>query len=252
MIDPEEYIVAHRLEDVRQLALRGVDPWILQQIEGWQTARHKLPTLAALDHWWYPVRLSMEQCSSETTARYKADLLARLIPEEERERMVDLTGGFGVDCYFCSRIFRRFDYVEQNEELCRIASHNLSDGIVHHCDSVSYLEQMESVSAILIDPARRDGQGRKVAGLTDCTPDLTRIHRMIMDRCEYALVKLSPMLDMREAIRQLPETVEVHIVSVKNECKEMLLVLGPRVRECVKVYCVNIPDDKPFVYDLSV
>lgn len=252
MTDSLAYILSHRHEDVRQLALQGADPWVLQQIEGWQTARHKLPTLAAIDDWWYPVRLSMEQCSSEITARYKADLLARLLPVEQRERLVDLTGGFGVDCYFCSRLFRHFDYVEQNAELCRIAAHNFSDGIVHNGDSVSYLAEMSPATVVLIDPARRDGQGRKVAGLSDCTPDLTRIHREIMDRCEYALVKLSPMLDMREAIRQLPETQEVHIVSVKNECKELLLVLGHHAQERVRVYCVNIPDDKPFVYDLLV
>ena len=93
--------------------------WFLQQVEGRERTAEKLPTFAAIEDWWYPVRLSCEQCSSELAARYKASLV-------NGERMVDLTGGYGVDTYFISEVFEHTDYIEQNAELCRIAEHNFS------------------------------------------------------------------------------------------------------------------------------
>lgn len=246
----------HRQEDVRQLALRGVSPALLQQIQGWQRARTKLPEIAARDDWYYPVQLSMEQCSGEVTARYKSDLCRRLLPHSpERERvLVDLTGGFGIDCYYVGRSFEQVHYVERNEALCQIAAHNMPHIHVHHTDSVVFLQQMEHADAILIDPARRDDCGRKVAGLSDCTPDLTQLHPLLCQKADIVLVKLSPMLDWHEAIRQLPETREVHIVSVQNECKELLLVLQSpspiAPSDEIGVHCINIPNDPPFLYTI--
>ena len=101
--------------------------WFLQQVEGRERTADKLPTFAAIDDWWYPVRLSCEQCSSELTARYKASLLSPLaLGEGKGERFLDLTGGYGVDTFFLSEHFAHTDYVEQNAELCRIAAHNFA------------------------------------------------------------------------------------------------------------------------------
>ena len=109
--------------------------WFLQQVEGRERTAEKLPTFAAIEDWWYPVRLSCEQCSSELTARYKASLVSG-------EKMVDLTGGYGVDTYFLSERFAHTDYIEQNAELCRIATHNFADKpiSIHNTTAEDFLQ----------------------------------------------------------------------------------------------------------------
>ena len=219
--------------DVRQLALRGtkdpeVDlPFALDQIAGRQTARHKLPSWAAIDGIVYPPHLSMEQCSSEQTARYKARLIG------SGGTMVDLTGGFGVDFSFLARGFQRAVYVERQEQLCAIARENfrllgLSQAEVVCADSTDYLQTMSPVDFIYADPARRDNHGARTYGISDCTPDVLALRDLLLSKARRVLLKLSPMLDWRKAVSDLGEQYvrEVHIVSVGNECKELLLLLG--------------------------
>lgn len=143
-MDNSEYILAHRTDDVRALALRSADAGVdksfcLRQIEAWQTARTKLPRWAATDGILFPPRLNMEQCSSQLTAEYKARLVERLLPEE-RGSLTDLTGGFGVDFSFLAPLFRNAVYVERNSDLCEMAQHNLP--LYQRCtlkDYISYL-----------------------------------------------------------------------------------------------------------------
>ena len=235
--------------DVRQLALRGtkdpeVDlPFALDQIAGRQTARHKLPSWAAIDGIVYPPHLSMEQCSSEQTARYKARLIG------SGSTMVDLTGGFGVDFSFLARGFQRAVYVERQEHLCAIARENfrllgLSQAEVVCGDSTDYLQTMSPVDVIYADPARRDNHGARTYGISDCTPDVLALRDLLLSKARQVLLKLSPMLDWRKAVSDLGEQYvrEVHIVSVGNECKELLLLLGSGSGQ--RLLCVN--DDQVF------
>ncbi len=253
-----QFVRAHRQDDVRRLALAGsrdtgVDlPWALAQISGWQTARRKLPTWAACDTLVYPPHLNMEQCSSEPTANYKAALAARLMRGAREARLVDLTGGFGVDFAWMARGFGAATYVERNEELCHIARHNFPLLGLHHAevvcgDGTQYLQSMAIVgdrsshplpTLVYLDPARRDTHGRKVFGMEDCTPDVVSLCDTLLQRADAVMVKLSPMLDWHEAVRKLRHVVEVHIVSVANECKELLLVLSRR-KGALRVVCVN-------------
>lgn len=197
--------------------------WMLQQVEGRQRTCDKLPTFAEIDDWWYPVRLSCEQCSSEITARYKASLLPTT-----PFTLIDLTGGYGVDTFFMSERATQAHYVERNEELCRIASHNF--GLtrpqlqIHHADAICFLEQMPSCDVIYIDPARRDKHGGKVFRLEDCEPNVVELLPTLTAKSKQLMVKLSPMLDITQALRSLPMSFDVHIVAVKNEVKEVLLV----------------------------
>lgn len=234
------FIVAHRHDDVRNLALRysgatDVDlPFALDQIAGWQTACKKLPTWAAVDGIIYPPHLNMEQCSSEATAKYKASLCPTA------PLLVDLTGGFGVDFSFMARRFERAVYVERSEMLCAIARNNFQrlglDNVEVVCgDGVEYLRSMQSQSAslnmamlplIYIDPARRDTNGRKVFGISDCSPDVLAIKDELLAKAGSVMIKLSPMLDWHAAVKAFGGCCrEVHIVSVGNECKELLLML---------------------------
>ena len=245
--------------DVRQLALRGakdpeVDlPFALDQIAGRQTARRKLPSWASIDGMIYPPHLSMEQCSSEQTARYKGKVVAEKCRTTNEGHFVDLTGGFGVDFTFMAQELsanvHHFIYVERQEHLCAIAKENfqllgLTQAEVVCADGVEYLQTMESAEVIFIDPARRDGHGGRTYGISDCTPDVLQLRDLLLRKSRFVLLKLSPMLDWRKTVSDLGEQYvrEVHIISVHNECKELLVLLGQG--NVFKLICAN--DDHIF------
>lgn len=218
--------------------------WFLQQIEGRERTADKLPTFASIPDWWYPVRLSCEQCSSELTARYKASLLSPLaLGEGKEERLLDLTGGYGVDTYFLSEQFTHTDYVEQNEELCRIAAHNFALSqkskverqklsiAIHNTTAEDFLLSSPCGEAgwglIFLDPARRDSHGSKVFRLEDCTPNVVELLPTLLAHSKRLLIKLSPMLDLTQAVTSLSQVNwDIHIVAIKNEVKEVLLLSG--------------------------
>ena len=303
----QDFIRQHQDDDVRQLAFLGskypeVDmPFALDQIRGRKMARVKLPRWASLEGIIYPPHISMEQCSSESTALYKAELAARLLglpasSFSEEIEFVDLTGGFGVDfSYIATRLGVKSMYVERQAHLCEAAKENferlgLKNAIVKNGDGIEVLHSFlpkkdDAASAddslgitydqsrsllktnlglkiIFIDPARRDDAGNKVVSLKDCTPDVTVLQEEMLSKADYVIIKLSPMLDWHRAISELSHVREVHIISVNNECKELLLVLSARnmgdmeassadgeVKHAgnLRIYCVN--DAQSFVCD---
>lgn len=351
-----DFIRQHQDDDVRQLAFLGskypeVDmPFALDQIRGRKMARVKLPRWASIDGIIYPPHISMEQCSSEQTAFYKAELAARLLglspsssvngEEKEKESenasnlhlseicefagkgavdsefakneatckkqqilteadrnvneikgephegdfseetgFVDLTGGFGVDfSYIASRLGVKSMYVERQAHLCEAAKENfgrlgLKNAIVKNGDGIEVLHSFASkkeaaasdslgitedqsqsllktnlgLKLIFIDPARRDDAGNKVVSLKDCTPDVTLLQEEMLSKADYVIIKLSPMLDWHRAVSELNCVQEVHIISVNNECKELLLVLSARNMGNLRIYCIN--DAQSFVCD---
>lgn len=353
-----DFIHQHQDDDVRQLAFLGskypeVDmPFALDQIRGRKMACVKLPRWASIDGIIYPPHISMEQCSSEQTALYKAELAARLLglspsssengEEKEKESenasnlhlseicefadkgvvdsefakneatckkqqilteskenvneikgeahggdfseeigFVDLTGGFGVDfSYIASRLGVKSMYVERQTHLCEAAKENfgrlgLKNAIVKNGDGIEVLHSFASkkkaaasdslgitedqsrsllktklgLKLIFIDPARRDDAGNKVISLKDCTPDVTLLQEEMLSKADYVIIKLSPMLDWHRAVSELNCVQEVHIISVNNECKELLLVLSARNMGNLRIYCVN--DAQSFVCEES-
>ena len=278
------YVRQHADDDVRKLALRGCkDPDVdltlaLQQIQGRQTARRKLPSWAAIDGIIYPPHLNLEQCSSETTARYKATLCHRLLKSPQSElpdsnapdcespgrqspnsKLLDLTGGFGVDFAFMSQAFAHSTYVERNPQLFAIATanfHTLSlSPVTLNADAASLLRtsggeggifdacsspSSPPFSLIYLDPARRDVHGQRTYAIGDCTPDVIALLPTLLKNSTYVLLKLSPMLDWRKALADLgPHHVsEIHIVAVNNECKELLFLLQQQAH-ALTIFCVN-------------
>lgn len=229
-----EFIKKHLQDDVRLLALQGskypeVDfSYALDQIAGWQTAQQKLPTYAAIEDIWYPHHLSMEQCSSESTARKKAQLIKA---SEDRNSFIDLTAGFGVDFSFIAPLFQKSTYLEQQSYLCDLAQHNfpllgLKNAQILNTNCLEYLRQMEPVDWLFLDPARRDKNGGKVVAISDCEPNVEALESLLMEKAKHVLIKLSPMLDIRLAISTLKHIHEVHVIALNGECKELLLVLG--------------------------
>ena len=295
----QDFIRQHQDDDVRQLAFLGskypeVDmPFALDQIRGRKMARVKLPRWASLEGIIYPPHISMEQCSSESTALYKAELAARLLglpasssgiemKAENEIEFVDLTGGFGVDfSYIAARLGVKSMYVERQAHLCEAAKENfgrlgLKNAIVKNGDGIEILhsfhpKKKDAASAddslgitydqprsllktklglklIFIDPARRDDAGNKVVSLKDCTPDVTVLQEEMLSKADYVIIKLSPMLDWHRAISELSHVREAHIISVNNECKELLLVLSARnMGGNLRIYCIN--DAQSFVCD---
>ena len=273
MISPETilYALEHRDEDPRTLALKAKVPAnvnlteALQQIAGWQTARTKLPEWARHDGIIYPPHLAMEQCSSEQTARYKAGVVARLLGEKARDGVFyDLTGGFGVDFSYIAPLFRKAVYVEQQENLVEVARHNFKtlslDNAEACCgNAVDMLRSIDHATMIFLDPARRDNNGGRTYSLSDCTPDILTMKDELFSKADFLMLKLSPMLDWRAVVQQLGSVKELHIVSVKNECKELLVVVAPllfpqrgedvspKVEDnALTVFCVN--DEQQFVF----
>lgn len=277
--ETREFVAMHRNEDVRELALKakrveGLDlPLALDQIAGWQIARKKLPQWASCEGIVYPPHISMEQCSSQFTAQYKSEIAQTLLapaatvrarvsdsPESDtlvaKRAMVDLTGGFGVDFSYLARGFSQATYVERQRHLCDLAEHNMAalglDQARIVCDDgVEYLDNMDPVDLIYIDPARRDEHGARTYAIEDCTPNVLELRDLLLAKSQCTLVKLSPMLDWRKAVADFDGTVrEVHIVATGNECKELLLVLGQQMHEepsAPRVFCVN--DNQRIDYD---
>ena len=264
--DTLRFIAEHRNESVPQLALAAhkapnVDlPFALDQIAGWQTACRKLPMWAENPNIVYPPHLSMEQCSSQTTAEYKANVASlfvkgmlqgntnncdkgqgdndeKQVGECEYTSLVDLTGGFGVDFAFMATRFTSATYVERQPQLCQLVQHNLNALNIGHAKVVcaeaeSHLETMKRVSCIYLDPARRDKNGGKTVLIEHCSPDILQLLPTLLAKCGLLMVKLSPMLHWQQAIAQLQEqgawVRQLHIVSVKNECKELLFLITDR------------------------
>ena len=221
--------------------------WMLQQVEGRQRTHDKLPTFAQIEDWWYPVRLSCEQCSSEATARYKAAIIRQL--GEKQDILIDLTGGYGVDTYFLSEQTTQAHYVERNEELCRIAQHNFQIANkpihVHNTSAEDFLAQYSmagSVSSdvkkevvVYLDPARRDAHGGKVFRIEDCEPNVIKILPSLRAISNTILIKFSPMLDITSALQSLGNEWDVHVVALHNEVKEIIFVTGNN-----RIHAVNI------------
>ena len=237
-----DFIRQHAADDVRKLALQGTKDaavdlsMALQQIAGRQTALKKLPSWAAVERVLYPPHLNMEQCSSEQTARYKARLAG------SGDTYVDLTGGLGVDFYWMSQGFKQRYYVERNAELCELVEHNFRT-LGHNCsvcccDTATYLPTVPHADVVFLDPARRNEHGGRTYDIKDCTPNILELLPLLMEKADKVILKLSPMLDWRKAVDDLQYVREVHIVSVDNECKELLLVLEQAERP-LRLVCVN-------------
>jgi len=225
-----KFVREHLQDDVRQLALRGTkDPEVdlalaLQQIDGRKRAQEKLPSWVAVEGIVWPPHLSMEQCSSEQTARYKAEVAG------SGGLFVDLTAGFGVDAAFIAQGFRQAVCVELQPELCAISSNNFKLLGLHQIEVVNgngadYLHTMSPADLIFIDPARRDIHGGRTYGIADCTPNVLEMLNEMLGKADRVMIKLSPMLDWHKAVEDIGRrhVAAVHIVSVKDECKELLI-----------------------------
>ena len=256
-----ELVKQHLHDDVQQLALqRNRFPqlsdadfrFLLQQIEGRQRTSEKLPMLSALPDWWFPVRLSCEQCSSEATAGYKAAIVQSInlqpstldLKPSTLDTLIDLTAGYGIDTFHLAALAREAHYVERNAELCAIAQHNFAlyrpHIQVHNTTAEDFLTQYpisdtSTADLIYLDPARRNQSGGKVFRIEDCEPNVLALLPTLRAKARRVMIKFSPMLDTTAALRAMGGDWDTHIVAVNNEVKEVLFLTGQGA-----TYAVNI------------
>lgn len=241
LMTPElrDFIEKHQNDDTSELLLaarryQGIDvPFAVEQIEARKRLKEKLPEWYKNKELIMGGRVPAEQCSSELTARYKHDIVARAIRKENSAQRVgrfcDMTGGMGVDFWYMSEGMDRAIYTEENEHLCEVARHNfkvLADAL-HPEVEVRCADGRElpipSVDVIYLDPARRAGDGSRVYAMEDCEPNIVEWQDELMEHAKMVLVKLSPMVDLTDVLRKLQHVTSIYIVGVKNECKEVLV-----------------------------
>lgn len=252
----KQFIRAHLTDNTDKLLLAasrfpGIDiRFAIDQIIARRQIQHKLPFWYEQDELIYPSRLSTEQCSSEQTALYKQQLL-------RGNTVCDLTGGLGIDTFYFAQKAGNVIYVERFPEYCTAAQHNfkvLNTSNIHiiHSDACDIIQTLQA-DTFYLDPARRGNGNKRLFALTDCEPDILQLKPLLLERARRVIVKISPMADPEETLRLLPETREIHILAVRNECKELLFILEgttPSVQP-VKIYAVNLGGttaEPPFIF----
>jgi hypothetical protein len=252
-IEVQEYINQHLADDVHQIAM-GKSPFpgiesreLASQIAAKRKSARKLPSLFSHEYIYYPPLLSIEQCSSEVTAAYKSALAVG-------SSLIDLTGGFGIDSLYFARKVERVTHCEINSDLSEIAAHNAEvigqDNIAFVVgDGLEHLSTTEnSYVTIYIDPARRSSSG-KVFMLKDCTPNVVDNLDLLLAKSSRVIIKTAPLLDITAGLKELRNVVEIHIVSIKNECKELLWVLGKEPSLTTKIVAVTLNEEvKDFTF----
>lgn len=248
MLSNEEiaFIQTHSSANPTSLRLKygKEQEFAITQIEARQKARTKLPRWFTEPRLVFPAAVSVEQSSSEVTARYKAEIMSRM----GSHSIIDATGGMGIDSFFFSNYFDAVTYIERNEQLAERARYNFSVLQAHNIecicdDSINFLNQQNGKADWLyLDPARRTADHRRVVGLADCEPDVTKHLSLFLAKAQRILIKVSPLLDLTQALLEVPHITAVHVVAVENECKELLLEIGSLSAEMF-VKTVNFKND---------
>lgn len=252
----QDFIKDHLYDDPSALMLKAnhYPDWpmklIVEQIQAKRKAKSKLPSWFNTTGIIYPPVLSMEQCSSEYTARYKMNLI------NKGAKMIDLTGGFGVDFAFLSEKFSEAQYIERQVELVDRAEYNfnllgLTDIKVHHGQSEQFLASQDKFDLIYLDPARRDGHNEKVVRLEDCEPNVVSLLPELLSKAKKVMIKTSPLLDIKGAINQLCAVAEVHVLAVANEVKELVFLLDNDSSKAPNIRCVNLKADSQEVFEFN-
>jgi len=247
------FIRTHSEDDTSRLLLNAsrypdVDvPFAVEQIRSRKQIKEKLPSWYKNDSLVFPSKIAAEQCSSELTALYKQELVG------ENEHLCDLPGGLGIDSYYFSRKAKTVTYIERFENYADTARGNFK---TLQADNITVLngngEELAgttgNIDVFYLDPARRGEGNKRVFALSDCEPDLISLYPELLKKAPRVIAKISPMADIMHTLNLLPQTAEVHVVSVRNECKELLFVMErERAAVPVKIICANLLPDGEIV-----
>ena len=241
----QQFITDNLKSDITKLILKG-SPFndvsvqeLANQIVTKQKSEHKLSTWFQTKNIYYPPKISIEQTSSEITATYKSSLV-------KGNTIIDITGGFGVDCYYFSKLFKEVIHCEINDNLSTIVKHNYQQLKKNNIttfsgDGIEYLKTTKNnFDCIYIDPSRRNEAKGKVFLLNDCLPNVPENIDFLFSKTNQILIKNSPILDITSTINELKFVKEIHIVAVNNEVKELLFLLEKGFENSIKIKTVNI------------
>ena len=245
----QEFLLAHENDDEAQMLLkyREIDgvpaARVADQMRSRKKARHKLPTWYNTRGIIYPPPLHIEQTSSEITASFKATIIKE--QATTTFSMCDLTGGFGVDAFYLSRLFREVDFVERDEMLLRIAEHNfgllgISNVTWHAGRAEEFITHRGIYDFIYADPSRRDPDQKKVFRLADCDPDITSLQPELMEKTDTLLIKASPLLDLQQGLAGIAGVKAVYVLAVDNDCKELLFVAEKNFSGDADIHSINL------------
>ena len=258
--DVQDFIFRREYTDASELVLRkkeilGLPAAVIAgQIKARNKSQYKIPTYFKTRGIVYPPTLNLEQSSSEATAKLKAKLVSGWLTT--RQTMVDLTGGFGIDSNFLSSEFERITHVEPNEDLLGLAAHNhrlLGRTNINYFQGTAsqFLESTsDRVDLIFIDPSRRDQHQRKIFRLSDCEPNVTELYQTISSRTKTLFIKVSPLMDIQQGLREIPNVRHVVVTSVDNDCKELLFwsergFVGEPTIHCYHLFNSDASDRDP-------
>lgn len=252
----QQYIFDHEHEDERKLALSkkeilSVPPSVLaEQIRGRKKAKEKLPSYYRTRGIVYPPGINLEQCSSEQAAAFKVSIIQRHLGTKLTS-CADLTGGFGIDSLFFSKICATVHAVDPNESLLQIAKHNHTllgaTNIFYHSQTAEdFLLQNENrFDFIYIDPSRRRNANQRVFKFSECEPNVVDLLSPLLKKSDVVLVKASPLVDISQGLQELPHAQHVYVVSVNNECKEVLFLCSASFKGEPDIHAVNVTDTSP-------
>lgn len=236
-------------DDITKLIFKG-SPFsdisiqeLANQIIAKNKSEKKLPTWFQLKKCYFPEKVSIEQTSSEITAEYKSKLVSG-------NSLIDITGGFGVDSYYFSKVFNSVIHCEIDEDLSRIVTHNFEQLEIKNIkffstNGIDFLsETNDFFDWIYIDSSRRNDEKEKVFLLKDCAPNIPENLNFLFTKTNQILLKTSPILDISSVIKELKFVKEIHIVAVQNEVKELLFILEKEFVSKIKLHTINILKEK--------
>jgi 16S rRNA G966 N2-methylase RsmD len=256
--DVQQFISDNLKSDITKLILKG-SPFkdvsiqeLANQIIAKQKSEHKLTSWFQAKNMYYPPKVSIEQTSSEITANYKMHLV-------EGTSIIDITGGFGVDCFYFSKRFKEVIHCEINTKLSSIVKHNnqqlnIKNVVTFSGDGLAYLKNtVANFDCVYIDPSRRNDLKGKVFLLKDCLPNVPENIDFLFSKTNQILLKNSPILDITSAINELQFVKEIHVIAVKNEVKEVLFLLEKNYEQKIQIKTINIlkKDSQKFNFNLN-
>ncbi len=253
----QEFIDKNINSDINSILLKGT-PFsnvttkeIVEQIEAKKRCFKKLPTWFKTQNIYFPNKLNIEQTSSETTAKYKSELISG-------NSIIDLTGGFGVDCFYFSKWLKNVSHCELNTKLSKIVKHNYQQLNIKNITTINTdgLDELKQNSNhydwIYMDPSRRHDSKGKVFFLKDCLPNVPENLELLFDHTKNIMVKTSPLLDISVGIDELKHVKTIHVVAVNNEVKELLWILERDINTEIFINTINLKSDTNEVFSFTL
>lgn len=229
---------------------RSMTDFAILQIECRRKAAKKLPITLKHKKFLFPTALSAEQCTSDRLAAYHSSLVPL------GAKILDMTSGLGIDVFHFASRADKITAIDINPDIAKILQQNsqtlgINNITAVNADSCDFIQDTSNhYDMIFIDPARRGNNGRRLFALSDCEPNVTAILPSIKAKCDKLIVKASPMLDITQTLRELPNATDIYVIGTVQECKELVIVSDFKSdSKCINIHAVTLTNTQEI--DLS-